>query len=185
MEADMADSQRETLVEAVKTLAAKATKMSAASKIARHVELCRIRVIEMSARQSLRGGELPKHVEIVVRTNASLAATEAPEIEVDVKCGLAARPDEGTEGEALIGVDVLFRLDYALKSPATFTQEEIDAFGELNGVYNAWPYWRECVQSTLARMGLPTIVVPVFRPTVESVPRSVVSPAAAGGCHEE
>jgi preprotein translocase subunit SecB len=33
----------------------------------------------------------------------------------------------------------------------------------LNGVFHVWPYWREMVQNTLARMGLPPLILPVFR----------------------
>src|SRR5207245_514725 len=38
-----------------------------------------------------------------------------------------------------------------------------DAFARVNAVHNAWPYLREVVQSTGARMGLPPIVFPVHR----------------------
>ena len=41
----------------------------------------------------------------------------------------------------------------------------LKAFAEVNGVYNAWPYFRELLQSTAARMGLPPVVVPVYRAT--------------------
>ena len=44
-----------------------------------------------------------------------------------------------------------------------FHPEELDAFGQVNAVFNAWPYWRELVQSSLARMSMPLLAVPVFR----------------------
>jgi hypothetical protein len=37
------------------------------------------------------------------------------------------------------------------------------AFATINEVFNAWPCWREYVQNVVARMGLPSITVPVFR----------------------
>jgi len=37
------------------------------------------------------------------------------------------------------------------------------AFARTNGIYNAWPYWREFVQNMIARMNLPPLVIPVFR----------------------
>ncbi len=36
-------------------------------------------------------------------------------------------------------------------------------FASLNGVFNAWPYFREFLQSATTRMGLPQFVLPVFR----------------------
>lgn len=35
-------------------------------------------------------------------------------------------------------------------------------FGRFNVGYHAWPYWREYVQSTSARIGIPPIPVPMF-----------------------
>lgn len=45
---------------------------------------------------------------------------------------------------------------------------EIDAdvlqeFGEANALYHVWPYWREYVQSTMVRLKLPAISIPMFR----------------------
>ena len=45
----------------------------------------------------------------------------------------------------------------------SFSSEELEAFGEVNAVFNAWPYWRELVQASLARMLLPPLTLPVFR----------------------
>lgn len=43
------------------------------------------------------------------------------------------------------------------------SQENIDAFGRVNGIYNAWPYIREYVQSSLVRLGLPAFDLPLLR----------------------
>lgn len=45
---------------------------------------------------------------------------------------------------------------------------EIDAdilkdFGKANALYHVWPYWREYVQSTMVRLKLPAISIPMFR----------------------
>ena len=51
-----------------------------------------------------------------------------------------------------------------MKSFEGINDEHLHAFSATNGVFNAWPYWREFVQNTTARMGLPTpVIVPVFR----------------------
>ncbi len=45
---------------------------------------------------------------------------------------------------------------------------EIDAdilkdFGKANALYHVWPYWREYVQSTMVRLKLPAVSIPMFR----------------------
>jgi hypothetical protein len=56
-----------------------------------------------------------------------------------------------------------FRAAYALKSCEGLSQDDVQAFGQTNGVFNLWPYWRELVQSAFARMGLPHFIMPVYR----------------------
>lgn len=53
-----------------------------------------------------------------------------------------------------------FNVDYTMKSD--LDDEALNAFIK-NAVHNSWPYWREYVQSTCARAGLPTLEVPPFR----------------------
>ena len=56
-----------------------------------------------------------------------------------------------------------FELSYEIPDEESFSSEELEAFGEVNAVFNAWPYWRELVQASLARMLLPPLTLPVFR----------------------
>lgn len=46
------------------------------------------------------------------------------------------------------------------------------AFADINAVFNAWPFFRELVHSTLGRMGLQPIALPVYRvaPTTSAQP---------------
>lgn len=39
----------------------------------------------------------------------------------------------------------------------------LEEFGRYNVGYHVWPYWREYVQGTCARMGIPPIPVPIYR----------------------
>ena len=57
------------------------------------------------------------------------------------------------------------------------TREDLEAFCAMNGVFNAWPYAREFVQSSMARMNLPALVLPVMR----YVPREAVMRVATSG----
>ena len=71
--------------------------------------------------------------------------------------------------EPVLTMDASFVLTYQIDSFEGLTQEGYKQFANLNGIYNAWPYWREFVQSIIGRMGLPPLTIPVFR-IVESSP---------------
>jgi hypothetical protein len=77
--------------------------------------------------------------------------------------------DEPPEGLHLVGT---FLLQYSIQEPddqPTLMKEPIEvdaadvvAFANFNATFNAWPYWREFVQSMTGRMGLPSVVIPVL-----------------------
>jgi len=41
--------------------------------------------------------------------------------------------------------------------------DDVQAFADVNAIFNSWPYWRQLVHSTLPRMGVHKLVIPVFR----------------------
>jgi len=55
----------------------------------------------------------------------------------------------------------------------------LQAFADGNAMMNCWPYWRELVQSMVARMNLPPFVVPLLRyvPEKKKKPEDVQSKA--------
>jgi hypothetical protein len=71
---------------------------------------------------------------------------------------------ERTEGDhqSLFSIDVQYRVVYGLKHPCTPSEAELEAFAAQNGVFNAWPYLREFVQSTYYRLELPLPPLPSF-----------------------
>jgi hypothetical protein len=79
---------------------------------------------------------------------------------------------------ALATVECAFDLAYWLSAEHRPKAEERDryfqAFANVNGIYNVWPYFRELVHSTVARMGLPPLIIPVYR---VSATRNVSTPA--------
>ncbi|MCU1622072.1 MAG: preprotein translocase subunit SecB [Frankiales bacterium] len=56
-----------------------------------------------------------------------------------------------------------FRLEYTLDGSLEPSPDEADNFAHWNAVFNAWPYWREYLSSTLNRSRLPQFVAPVMR----------------------
>jgi hypothetical protein len=85
-----------------------------------------------------------------------------------------AQSDEN-ESEMPVSIKATFVLFYAVDSFDGIEDEHLKAFSGTNGVFNAWPYWRELVQNVTGRMGLTIpIVVPVLRlgqtPSVDETP---------------
>ena len=64
-----------------------------------------------------------------------------------------------------VQIDADFVLDYSIDKSITITDEVATAFGRINGIHNVWPYWREYVQSTSMRVGLPPITLPLMTGT--------------------
>ena len=67
------------------------------------------------------------------------------------------------ETTPLLSIEAKFVVIYSLKSFDGLEDKNLSAFGATNGVFNAWPYWREFVQSTTMRMGLQILTVPLYR----------------------
>ena len=70
---------------------------------------------------------------------------------------------ENQTSEPVIHIDASFLLAYKIEDFGGLTQSGFEQFANLNGIYNAWPYWREYVQNTITRMGLQPLTIPVFR----------------------
>lgn len=49
------------------------------------------------------------------------------------------------------------------RSTQELEQDEVRDFGERYVRFHVWPYWRELVQSSCARLQLPPLVVPPYR----------------------
>ena len=87
-----------------------------------------------------------------------------------------AKAAEGSDSLAF-QLEAEFLLNYKVNSFEGITDEQLDAFGKMNGIYNAWPYWREYIQSTTVRMGLPALTLPVL--TGETIQRMYEDKEAA------
>jgi len=65
--------------------------------------------------------------------------------------------------DACVRIDCEYVLAYSVEDFEGITEAGCNEFARINGIFNAWPYWRELVQNTIARMGLPQLTLPVFR----------------------
>jgi hypothetical protein len=145
--------------------------------VARLVEIAEVRLayLDVKGPESVdQAGGIPGPLSLEQDFRADAKAEEQA-LRVLTHFDLALRAPEGPGKKAreLVRLKAGFALRYHLPAKHDLSPEHLEAFAQVNGAYNAWPYWRELVQSTLARMGLPPVTIPVFK-----VPR--VEAAAAG-----
>ena len=93
-------------------------------------------------------------------------AQSAESKEIHVMVSFLLKGTQGSENEEKVPLSIMasFVLLYSISSFDGLADDHIKAFAQTNGLFNAWPYWREFVQSTTCRMGLTKpVVIPVFR----------------------
>jgi hypothetical protein len=132
--------------------------LALAANVAARVQIKDVLLLATSAERALELGSGG----LSVRTSNG-AETTVEERALTVKCRFRMEANRADSDEVKVSVDALYVIRYELSSAEGLTKEALDRFGEYNGTYNAWPYWREFLNSTIVRMGLPSLVVPVFR----------------------
>jgi len=85
---------------------------------------------------------------------------------------LEAFPLAGNRKKPDLVIEATFVIIYKARSLKGLGEANFEAFANSNGVYNAWPYWREFVQNTVARMCLPPLTIPVFRLVPEKIKKT-------------
>jgi preprotein translocase subunit SecB len=65
------------------------------------------------------------------------------------------------EKDRLLEVECTFEVGLRVASP--MTKDYSDIFARVNLPVNTWPYFREFVHSTISRMGLPPVVLPLVK----------------------
>ncbi len=70
---------------------------------------------------------------------------------------------KGKGGQPVLEIACSYVVEYRLAEGYKPTPAEVRAFVSANALFNCWPFWREFVQSTAARMSLPPVTLPFFR----------------------
>lgn len=136
--------------------------------VSKQIEIDSIRMLSGSFSQNPKSftGQAPV-IEIEVSTRSTMDPAQK-KILVLAIFGFTGRFTDDKDDTPGLKVSAEFQLYYSLNSEEGFGPSHYDAFARVNGVYNAWPYWREFVQSAIGRMGLPPLAIPVFRPTARA-----------------
>jgi hypothetical protein len=132
------------------------------------VELRDVRLIGANVRTWIRDSSKLSDAHLVINHNTQVIAKSdqaflvGAMLRVQVVTGPQTEPVKDAKDPA-IEMGISFALEYVLPGASTFEDSVLSEFARVNGTFNAWPYWREYVQTTAARMGLPPLVIPVFR----------------------
>lgn len=70
---------------------------------------------------------------------------------------------EESKANPPVSVSATYCLSYTVNDLESFDDDDLAAFAEVNGLYNAWPFWRELYYSVTGRMGLRPSALPTLR----------------------
>lgn len=70
--------------------------------------------------------------------------------------------DSSVEASPVVKVDASYEVQYRLAKGEPISNEDLQAFGDINGRLNLTPYWREYLHDCLSRAGLPPFLIPPF-----------------------
>lgn len=136
-----------------------------------------IRLAESSCKAFAQDSGPPGEVDVRLNWTAKANLRAAGSFSVLADLEVLLVPAGGAPSE---GARVTARLELRYQIPPDLPIHEglLDEFAKLNGVFNAWPYWREFVQNTLVRMGLPPLALPLYRVATQSNAQAEAKPEA-------
>lgn len=117
------------------------------------------------SRPGIRVGAPPPS-QIKIGIQMQVGQTDDKPSKIVVELGMKATATyDGNDSDPAILISATFVLVYRLKEAIPdMSDEQLVAFGQHQGMLNAWPYWREFVQSATSRMGLPPLKMPLIVP---------------------
>jgi len=135
---------------------------SQVSRIIAAVQLENVRLSDAQLSSSVLSRDDVGDADVHVRRSSTVAARDSRGFRVAMLLDLRIVSKDGGDAPA-VSIRCTFELTYALPEGFETSSEALERFAEVNATFNAWPYWREFVQTTMARMNLPPFVMPVFR----------------------
>jgi len=96
-------------------------------------------------------------------------------------------PSDTDPNKLALDIGASYLLVYKADGIRDFDRAALEEFADINALFNAWPYWREFVQSITTRMGLAPLTVPVLRIGTLAAERrpAQLPPAAAAPASSE
>ena len=163
------------------------TNLQRAQLVSKLVQLRSIALSRANLESRLDPASPPSTIELSHKHRARFEVREAAVDSIYVYVDFDLSVSEGGlqgPSRGLVDLAATYLVVYELpKQRDALPPDALEHFAALNGTFNAWPYWRELVQSATGRVGLGGITVPVFRPKpvrLEEEP-NVKAPGAGRG----
>lgn len=136
------------------------------ARLVPHIHIHEVRLVECHVHTSIHAPGQPGLPSLSIHPNTRAWIKSVPDksgafhvlAEIDVRV-----VHEGSQRKPFVQVRGVFELRYNLNSGIKADRANLASFARVNSVFNAWPYFRELVQSMTVRMGLPPIYLPLFK----------------------
>ncbi len=138
------------------------------------IERIRLARAKAMSKSVTEAASAPIAVTFTFKSKAIEAPDDILRLEVAFRMAGVEEPDDDAPGarrgqpeakkpEPVVSLECAYEVDYALNAGFEITPEHVSAFKDGNAIFNAWPYFREYLQSSLQRMGLPPLTAPFLR----------------------
>ena len=163
-------AERPTGLPAEEKPVAKAVRASAS------LDMVSVRFQSFSANAFRSALELPDHFALQPKIGFTRPVVRHSGLHVSIATTVvfsadAELPEEGRTPVASIraSIEILYQKKQDVQDIA---EADLQEFANINAPFHAWGYWREFVQSSLARLNLPSYSLPMFR--VTDVPKLMI-----------
>lgn len=159
------------------------TKLKKIASLISSVELSDVRLVESSVKTAIRSPKDTGDVDITFSTVAKVAAPPTAGVFYVLATGEMNIVTRQTKAPA-VSIRAAYELKYHLPEKLKTNLKDLNEFAQVNGTFNAWPFFREFIQSSFERMHLPAMTLPVYRlgnPPFGSSKSSTVQPKARAG----
>jgi hypothetical protein len=122
------------------------------------------------SRQRITQPGIGREINFDINFKPGLFSVEEPSLFIETDFVFAmneSKKENPNDREPLIVVDCCFEAEYRFAQDYKPTEKQIDAFRSANAVFNCWPFFREFVQTSIARMHYPPPPVPFLRLTLK------------------
>jgi len=136
-------------------------KMQMASAVGPRARIQSVRLLNMSARLGEASTEGFKFIRN--HRDSKFTRRDDNSLDVDIQFVLDLAKDEVDKSEPPISIKAEYRLTYKVEDLAEFDDDHLAAFTQVNGYFNAWPFWRELTTSMLARTQSGLFLLPTLR----------------------
>ena len=126
-------------------------------------ELSNVRLTALVARTDFPGGQPPESLRLRIKFTSKALPRKREGFSAQVRFDLTGSKGEKDSNKPLLDIRCSFHLDYSLPPDSAIKPSEIRAFAKSNAIFNGWPYFREIVQNTCARLGLSPPPVPLLK----------------------